>query len=186
MSRISPVDPPFEAATAEVLAAMMPPGQPPLNLFRTFARHLPMAEAMRRWGGHELGPTLALSRRDREIVIDRTCARCGCEYEWAVHTWYFAGRVGLTPQQVTSLAHGDQEDPCWLVERERLLIAAADCLHDTSTIDDQLWPRLAEAFTDQELLDLFLLCGWYHAVSFAANAAGVALEPHAPRLDDVR
>jgi hypothetical protein len=29
-----------------------------------------------------------------------------------------------------------------------------------------------------------MLCGWYHAISFAARAARVELEPHAPRFAD--
>ena len=74
----------------------MPPGVPPIALFRTFARNLPMTEAMPGWGSYELGRDLSLSMRDREIVIDRTCARCGCEYEWGVHVAFFAERAGLT------------------------------------------------------------------------------------------
>jgi alkylhydroperoxidase family enzyme len=42
------------------------------------------------WGRYELGRTLSLSRREREIVILRTTGRCGCEYEWSVHVAYFA------------------------------------------------------------------------------------------------
>ena len=29
-----------------------------------------------------------------------------------------------------------------------------------------------------------MLCGWYHAISYAANAAGVGLEQGAPTFDD--
>ena len=36
-----------------------------------------------------------------------------------------------------------------------------------------------------ELLDLMMLCGWYHAISFTANAARVPREPGAPRFADV-
>ena len=39
--------------------------------------------------------------------------------------------------------------------------------------------------TDEQLLDLTMLCGWYHAISFAANAAQVGSEPGAPRFADV-
>jgi hypothetical protein len=39
-----------------------------------------------------------VSRRHREIVIDRTCARCGCAYEWGVHVALFAQRVALTAE----------------------------------------------------------------------------------------
>ena len=57
-----------------------------------------------------------------------------------------------------------------------------DALHDSASIDDRLWPRLAAEFSDPQLLDLFLLAGWYHAISFAANAARVEPEDWAPRL----
>jgi alkylhydroperoxidase family enzyme len=143
-----------------------------------------MAEAMRGWGGYELGRDLSLSMREREIVIDRTTARCGCEYEWGVHLAFFAERVGLSTEQVTSLTHGDASDPCWTDDRERLLIEAVDHLHDTSDLDDDVWHRLVERFTDAEALDLMLLCGWYHAISFAANGARVAPEDGAPRFAD--
>ena len=184
MPRIQPFDPPPGHAVADLLVAMMPPGQPPLRLFRTFARNLPMTEAMRAWGSYELGRTLSLSRREREIVIDRTCALCGCEYEWGVHTAFFSEREKLSQPQVFSLVHGSAADACWSEERERLLILAADALHNRATIDDALWRRVAEAFTEAELLDLLLLCGWYHAISYAANATGVELEDWAPRFVD--
>jgi len=35
------------------------------------------------------------------------------------------------------------------------------------------------------MLDLMMLCGRYHAISFAANGARVALEEGAPRFADV-
>ncbi len=185
MPRIEPVTEPYEPEVAEQLASMMPPGVPPIGLFRTFARHLPMAAAMRRWGGYELGRDLALTMRDREIVIDRVCARCGCEYEWGVHVAFFADRVGLDAAQLHSLTHGSPTDPCWTDRRDRMLIAAVDQLHDTSDIDDSLWADLTAQFDDPQLLDLLMLTGWYHAISFTARAARVDLEPGAPRFADV-
>jgi hypothetical protein len=184
MQRIDPLDPPYDDATAARLAAMMPPGVPPIRLFRTFGKNLPMTEAMHGWGSYELGRRLSLSMRDREILIDRTCARCGCEYEWGVHVMFFADRVGLDAAQIASLTHGHAGDACWSDERDRLLVRAADALHDDATVDDELYAELARVFGETELLDLFLLCGWYHAISFAANAAGVAGEDGAPAFAD--
>ena len=120
-----------------------------------------------------------------EIVIDRTTARCGCEYEWGVHVAFFANRVDLTPDQVASLTHGTSHDPCWDDERDRILIDIVDQLHDAADIDDALFARAATLLDHAELLDLFLLCGWYHAISFAANAARVPFEHVAPRFADV-
>ncbi|HXP21682.1 MAG TPA: carboxymuconolactone decarboxylase family protein [Streptosporangiaceae bacterium] len=177
--------PPYEPEVGERLEAMMPPGVPPIGLFRTFARNLPMTAAMAGWGGYELSKRLSINMRDREIIIDRTCARCGCEYEWGVHVAFFADRAGLSGEQVTSLAHGDSSDACWAGERDRLLIQVADVLHDTAQIPEDLWQRLTAVFSDAEALDILLLCGWYHAISFAANGARVELEEGAPRFADL-
>jgi len=184
-ARVDPVEPPYTAAVAERLEAMMPPGVPPLLLFRTFARNFAMTAAMSGWGGYELSRQLSLSLREREIVIDRTCARCRCEYEWGVHVAYFARRAGLSAAQLTSLTTGSAADPCWPADpadRDRLLIEAADALHDASDIGDGLWHRLAAVFTEEQLLDLLMLAGWYHAISFTASAARVTPEDWAPRF----
>src|SRR5215218_10220903 len=105
--RITPLGAPFAADVEQRLVAMMPPGAPPIALFRTFVHNMPMASAMGGWDSYELSRLLSLPMRDREIVIDRTCARCRCEYEWGVHIAFFAERVGLTSAQVSSLTHGD-------------------------------------------------------------------------------
>jgi alkylhydroperoxidase family enzyme len=183
-ARVNPVEPPYRPPVAERLDSMMPAGVPPLLLFRTFARNLPMTTAMTTWGGYELSSQLSLSLRDREIVIDRTCARCGCEYEWGVHVAYFARRAGLSSAQVTSLTSGEAADSCWQAGRDRLLIEAVDALHDSADIADELWHRLTAEFGDEQLLDLLMLTGWYHAISFTATAARVPAEDWVPRFSE--
>ncbi len=183
--RIQPLEPPFDQEVADQLAAMMPAGVPPIVLFRTLVKNLPMAQAMSIWGSYELGRSLSLTRRDREILIDRTCARCGCEYEWGVHVAFFAERVGLTPAQVTSLTHGMPTDACWDEERDQMLIDVADQLHDASRINDVLWQSMSNHLSEQQQLDALLLCGWYHAIAFVANGAEIELENGAPRFADM-
>lgn len=184
MSRIEPVQPPYGSEVAAQLDRMMPPGVPPIGLFRTFVRNLPMATAMGAWGGYELSKRLSLTMRDREIVIDRTCARCRCEYEWGVHIAFFAGRVGLSQAQIRSITHGSPIDSCWTDDRDQVLIEAVDALHDGADVDDDLWQRLRDHLSEEQALDLFMLVGWYHAISYAANAARVDMEPGAPRFAD--
>ena len=186
MTRIAPVVPPYEPAVEAQLRSMMPPGVPPIALFRTFVRNPTMAAAMHPWGRHELSRELSVGLREREIVIDRTCARCGCEYEWGVHVAFFALRAGLDAAQVRSLTHGRPEDPCWESRRDRLLIGMVDELHETSDVSDEAWAGLCAEFDEVQLLDLLLLCGWYHAISFTARAARVELEDGAPTFDSVR
>ena len=179
-ARIPALDPPYAPAVAAQLEAMMPAGVPPIGLFRTFARNLPMATAMHGWGRYELGRDLSVPMRLREVVIDRTTARCGAEYEWGVHVAFFAERVGLTAAQVRSITTGGPDDDCWVDQRERLALELVDQLHDTADVDDDLWARLEREFSDEQLLDLVLLCGWYHAISFVVRAARVELETFAP------
>jgi alkylhydroperoxidase family enzyme len=184
--RIGALEPPHEPAVATQLRKMMPPDVPPIALFRTVVRNLPMAEAMTLWGSYELSRALSLSLRDREIVIDRTCVRCACEYEWGVHIAFFAERARFDQDQIRSLTHGGADDPCWITERDRLLIRAVDALCDHRDIDDSLWAALRDEFDECEILDLTMLCGWYHAISFTARAARVPLEAGSPTFAGVK
>ena len=185
MPRIRPLYPPYTTEVATQLESMMPVNVEPITLFRTFARNLPMVRAMGTWGAYELGRRLSIGRREREIVIDRTCARCGCEYEWGVHVAFFAEAAGLSAEQTSSLAHGSSDDPCWTEPHERALIDMVDALHEVADLSDGLWGNLASQFSEVQLLDLLFLCGWYHAISFVARATRVDLEEGAPTFDSV-
>ena len=66
-----------------------------------------------------------------------------------------------------SLTHGSPSDPCWVDPDESVLLEAVDQLHDASSISDPLWDRLSDAYLPAQLLDLTMLCGWYHAISFS-------------------
>jgi alkylhydroperoxidase family enzyme len=181
-ARIVPLAAPFEPDVEELLHAMMPPGVPPIGLFRMFGRNPAMTAAMQPWGRHLLGRTLSVDLRAREVVIDRTCARCGCEYEWGVHVAFFASRAGLTQAQVASLTTGGPDDPCWESARDRLLVRLVDELHEGSDVGRELWSALRAEFDEDQLMELLLLCGWYHAISFVARGARVPLEEGVPRF----
>src|SRR3546814_20431131 len=100
-------------------------GADPLVLFTTLATN------ERAWskftGGSLLDKASPLSPRQRELVIDRTTAKCGCEYEWGVHVAAFASHVGIDAEQVRALVHGGPDDPVWDAA-ERVLLAAVDAL----------------------------------------------------------
>ena len=184
--RITPLEPPFDDEIGVVLERMMPPGIPPIALFRTFARNPAMTAGINGWGSYYLTKQSSLPMRTREIVIDRATARCECEYEWGIHIAFFAERVGLSEVQVRSLTFGAPSDPCWVDAADRLSIGLVDELHDTSTISDGLWSHLDEVFTTAQLLDMMLLAGWYHAISYVARGADLDLEPFAARFADYR
>jgi hypothetical protein len=77
--------------------------------------------------------------------------------------------------------HGSADDPCWS-ERERLLVRLVDELHETGTIPDELWTGLAAKWDPPALVELVATVGFYHLVSFTANAFRVDLEEHAERF----
>jgi len=124
--RVDPVTPPYAPDIQAVFDKIMPPGVPPLTLFTTLARVPRIYDRFRAGTLLDRGP---LSLRHREIVIDRTTARCGCTYEWGVHVAFFAERVDLTAEQIRSTVLGDANDPVWSGE-ERLLIRLVDELHE--------------------------------------------------------
>jgi hypothetical protein len=180
--RIAPLEPPYDPALAEMLRKWMPPGSPqePLALFRTLALHDELFSRMRPLGAGILGHG-RVEPRDREIIIHRTCARAGAEYEWGIHVLAFGQPLGLTDEQIAATVHGRSDDPAWS-ERDALLVALADELHETCTISDGLWAGLSERFRDDQLLELMIIAGWYRLLSGVINAAAIQHEPWAARF----
>jgi 4-carboxymuconolactone decarboxylase len=180
--RIAPLEPPYEPAVEAMLEKWMPPGSTiePLALFRTLAVHDELFGRMRPLGSGILGHG-RIAPREREIVIHRVCARAGAEYEWGVHALVYGQPLGLSDGQLAATVHGSAEDPSWS-EAERLLIRLADELHETCTVSAALWSALADRYTDDQLLELAIIAGWYRLLSSVINAAGVQLEPWAARF----
>ena len=180
--RIEPLQPPYEAEIDALLKKWMPPGAPsePLRLFRTLAVHDELTSRMRPLGAGILGHG-RVEPREREIIIHRTCARTGAEYEWGVHVLAFGKPLGLSDEQIAATVHGSAEDPVWS-EQDAQLIRLADELHETCSVSDALWADLTERFTSDQLLELVITAGWYRLLSYVINAAGVEHEPWAARF----
>ena len=174
-TRIAPVEPPYPPELQAEFDKLMR-GAPPLLLFRTVARNPRVLQRMMAGSLLDRG---SISLRSRELMILRTCARCGAEYEWGVHIATFGAKANWTPAQVRSSAHGGADDACWDLE-DRLVIRLADQLHDTSRVDDPLWKEVSTRFAPDQLVELIMLAGLYHAVSYIVNATGVAREEFAP------
>ena len=179
-ARIAPLEPPYPDDVARTLTRMMPPGVEPLALFRTVAHNEHILERFRTTGAYILNFG-SVDAADREVVIHRVCARCGCEYEWGVHAAVFAQAAGLGEEQLAATVEGSADDPAWS-PRQSLLIGLADELHDTGTVSDRLWGLLSATWSPPQLIELIATAGFYHLVSFMANATGVELEPAARRF----
>lgn len=186
--RLAPLSPPYDPEVATALAKWMPPGSAlePLKLFRTLYLNPQLSSRMRPLGAGILGPQSSLDPREREIVIDRTCARCRCEYEWGVHVAVYGSAVGLTEAQLEDTVRETVDQALW-AEREQTLIRLVDELHETAAVSDALWERLVANWSTAQILEVIITVGWYHLISFVANAAHVEYEPWAarfPRLEE--
>jgi 4-carboxymuconolactone decarboxylase len=180
--RIAPRQPPYTPELEAMLMKWMPPGSDiePLALFRTLAVHDELMSRMRPLGSGILGHG-RVKPRDRELIIHRTCARAGAEYEWGVHVIAYGRPLGLTEAQITATAQGTADDPAWS-DDDALLIRLADELHDTCGVSEPTWTTLAARFSDDQLLELVIIAGWYRLLSNLINVASIDLEPWAARF----
>jgi alkylhydroperoxidase family enzyme len=177
-ARIAPAIAPFSEEIQSRLDRTRPAGVAPLMLFRTLARDERLFKKIFAGGLTDRGH---LTLRQREIVIDRTTALCRSEYEWGVHVSFFAKRVGLTEAHLRSLVHGDAEDPCWN-DGERLLIRMCDELYRTCSLSDQLWTELRVEHSEEAILELLMLAGFYRTISYLTNALKLPLEAFGARF----
>ena len=177
-ARIAPETPPFSKDIADALARIMPHGVPPLVLFTTLARNPRVFQRVMAGGLLDKG---SITLRERELVIDRTTARCGSEYEWGVHIAFFAEWAGLTPAEIAAIVNGAPDDPLWS-PREQLILRLVDSLHETNTAHETLWTALKTEFSDEQLIEFVVLTGFYHTISFVTNALAIPLEENAARF----
>ncbi|MEY2475965.1 MAG: 4-carboxymuconolactone decarboxylase [Actinomycetota bacterium] len=156
--------------TSELLQGLMGGGD--MNIFTTLARH---PKLLKRWAA--FGGTLLaggdLPGREREILVLRTGANCGSDYEWGQHV-RIGKDAGLTDDEIHRIYDGP--DAGW-GDDDRALIVAADELHNDSRISDGTWAALRGRYTDKQLIELLMVVGQYHLVSFTLNSLGVQREP---------
>jgi len=143
-----------------------------VNIFTTLIRH---RRLFRRWtpfGGVLL--TGKLPARDRELLILRTGWLCQSSYEWGQHV-RLAEAAGLSDEEIQRVPEGP--DAAGWSDLEATLLRAADELHADACISDATWAGLASAYTVEQLIEVPMLVGQYHLVSFTLNSLGVQREP---------
>lgn len=179
-ARIRPVEPPYPERIQALLGKLMPPGTPyePLLLFRMLAVHPELADRTRPMASGLLNKGL-LPARDRELVISRTTARAGAEYEWGVHVVVFGAAVGLEREVFDAVAAG----ALW---PDPVLMTAVDELHDEATWSTATWSSVRERYDDAQVVELLLLAGWYRALSTVINALEIPLENWGARFRRAR
>lgn len=156
----------------------MPDGYDPLLLFRVLARSPRVYARFRAGSLLDPGP---LSLRQREIVIDRTCALNGNAYEWGVHVAFFAEPANLTPMEIGALAAPTPDADSWSPD-EAAILALCDDLHARARMSDTTWDRLRAHFDDAQILELIALAGFYRTVAYFCLALELEPEPYGAPL----
>ena len=170
---MTPLEAPYSDSVSETFRRLMPEGMEPLTLFRTMAHNPRVLKRMHRGGLLDPG---SISLRQRELTILRTTALCGAEYEWGVHATLFGPSAELEEDDMQATVGGRHDDPRWSHD-EQLILRLCDTLHATSQTDDALYDELAACFAPDQIIELVMLAGLYHAVSYVVNTAGVDHEP---------
>ncbi len=177
-ARIAPINAPYSKDISADFNSVMPSGMPPLSIFRTVAHNPRVLHRMVSGGLLDKG---SISVAQRELVILRVCGVCKAEYEWGVHVAAFAKKAGFNEAQINDTAALTSDASLWSAG-QNLIIALVDQLHIHNQVSDELWEKLARDFNEGQLIELIMVAGLYHAVSFMVNACRVEREPFAPEF----
>ena len=93
-----------------------------------------------------------------------------------------ARSVGISDTEIERVIEGPQAqgwDPF-----EKVLLTAADELHEDACISHATWAALAERYDERQLIELPMLVGHYHMVAFTLNSLGVEREQGVPGLPE--
>lgn len=115
----------------------------------------------------------ALTLYDKELVILRVNYLCNDDWVWGQHV-PIAKRNGRTDEDIVRIPKGAAAKG-WN-EKDRLLLAAVQELHDDSFISDATWQGLSKIFNTKQMIDLIFTVGNYHLNAMYTNSVGMPFE----------
>jgi alkylhydroperoxidase family enzyme len=179
--RIAPV--PAEQRVGEIrelLASLLPKAPPGEQFPAVPDRNLPCTVVKNRamfvpWAG--LGAGLRegiLPGHDRELVTLRVAYLSGSPYEWAHHS-RSARRAGITDDEIERIQR-DVADGGW-DRATAAKIRTADEVQASSRISRETWDVIAEEYTEEQLIELLMLLGFYWMTAFILNSVEIEVDP---------
>ncbi len=157
VSRLPPVREPAEDPLLVELFARILARGPLLNIHRTVAHAPKILRAQAAYAG-ALREDSSLPRTLQVLLVLRTAQVNDSRYEPSVHH-RVALSLGVPAEKLEAL-------PSWrssaLFEpRERAALAFVEQAADDGDVDDAVFAATRAAFTDQEIVELAALVGWY-------------------------
>jgi AhpD family alkylhydroperoxidase len=169
VARLPYVDP--AQAAPEVREALE--ALPPLNIFRTLAHaETSLRPALRL--GQAILTQQELDAVLRELAILRVAQLTGAQYEWVQHV-AIGKAVGVTDEQVAALEHEDVEADCF-DDRARLVLRLTTELVRDDGITEGGMAAARETFSDREIVELILTCGYYRMLAAVMRSVDIDLD----------
>ncbi|MEM8696952.1 MAG: carboxymuconolactone decarboxylase family protein [Pseudomonadota bacterium] len=178
LPRIAPLTQPYPEALAPALNALTPEGGEAPMLFRIIGTS---ERAWKKFADGSLIDKGPLPMRERELVIFRTAARIGADYEWGMHVRLFAEQCDIGEQELEALAKKDAESGNWS-QAEAALIATVDILIDRRHLDDEEFARISAHFSSDQLLEIVQLVGFYQGLALIIGTFDIPREPGTPPI----
>ena len=165
--RISPIDAKLQEPLKSNMARIFPPDKPAPHLYRSVAKNESLFIDMIDMGF--ITPTGVMDRqtipsRLRELLILRTCAQAGNDYEYNLHVKTISEKMGLSKPEIEDLKNPCVDDDLWPTA-ERGLIAMTDELVQKISLSDEVFERLSGDYSEAYLIEMVQLVGLYTTVA---------------------
>jgi alkylhydroperoxidase family enzyme len=100
------------------------------------------------------------------------------------HNQDLGREAGLTPEQVAAAESDDYLENPHLDERQKLAVRWAEAVTSfTAHDDDELFAAMQAEFTDEQIVELTVLCGMWNWSNRLTEALHIELEPPGERLN---
>jgi alkylhydroperoxidase family enzyme len=146
----------------------------PLNAHQVLSNHPPAGRSLNRF--LDWGDEAVLSARERRQLILRTAGHARCEYELSVHRQQGVRNGDVSPEEAAALEVDPMPVPDSLSPRELALLAIADAICQTDTLNDEQWAAAVSALSVQDIIECLIVVGYYRMCSGVMNALAVPPE----------
>jgi len=163
-------DPHLAETFARVKKVLLPRPMP--TLYRTLGHAPEMLEAWLAMAW-PLRSQPIVSRPTRELMIMRASQQTGAAYEWA-HHWPMALEHGVREEQLLALSGWRSSGE--FTDSERAVLEFTEQIIDGGHIADDSWARVADNFSEQEIVELTLTAAFYANCARVIHALQVEVE----------
>ncbi|KAF7591038.1 hypothetical protein BBP40_002056 [Aspergillus hancockii] len=131
---------------------------------------------------------LALSDRDRELVILLSTAKFQSTYEWTHHI-PISTKAGVTPEQRSEIKKAGKQSKYFsnrsfssatgFSVKDQVLLTFVETIIEHPEVSDELWARIRGSFSDREIVEIISLQGFYYTFSRLTTVLNVEMDSFA-------